>query len=400
MRYDKYTTAQMNKSQVFDLIRKNGPISRAEISRQTGLSIPTVMKITEDFIKRKFVMDIGKGESSGGRQPELLKLSPDSKYIIGVGIGRSRTYVIIMNFMGEVVRREIMQTGETAIPDIWIGKLIQVIENIMQKSSMDSCQVMGMGIGMPGILDEETGKVLFSPDFNWENVDLLTPIREKFQMDVTIENANRALAMGEYYFGSGTSSKNFLVINLGHGIGSAIVREGELYHGSSGSSGEIGHIILEEDGPLCNCGNYGCLEAISSGNAIARDAKIAILKGKKTRIMELAQEDINLVEAKTVFDAAKQKDDLAKTIVDRASRYIGIGLANYINLLDPDLIILSGGLTNAGNIFLESIKEAVRKKQMKFAGRRVKIEVSNMGENGTAVGSASLVLKKFIKYGN
>lgn len=390
----------MNRSMVFDLIRRKGPISRAEIARTIGLSIPTVMKITEEFSHKQFVQDVGKGESSGGKRPELLELVPDSKYIIGVGVGRSKTNVLMMNLAGEVFIREIMETGGTAVPEVWISRLIQVIENVIRESGLSRKQILGMGIGMPGILDEKSGKVLFSPDFKWENVDMLTPIRERFKMDITIENANRALAMGEYYFGAGVDSRNFLVVNLGHGIGSAIMREGEFYRGSSGSSGEIGHIILEKNGPKCNCGNLGCLEAIASGNAIARDAKIAVLEGNATKIMELVNEDINRIEAKTVFEAARLGDRLAIQITERAMQYIGIGLANYINLLDPDLIILFGGLTNAGDIFLKKVKEVLRERQMKFAGRQVKLVISQMGENGTAVGSASLVLKKFIKYGN
>ena len=400
MKYDKFAMAQMNRSMVFDLIRRKGPISRAEIARTIGLSIPTVMKITEEFSHKQFVQDVGKGESSGGKRPELLELVPDSKYIIGVGVGRSKTNVLMMNLAGEVFIREIMETGGTAVPEVWISRLIQVIENVIRESGLSRKQILGMGIGMPGILDEKSGKVLFSPDFKWANVDMLTPIRERFKMDITIENANRALAMGEYYFGAGVDSRNFLVVNLGHGIGSAIMREGEFYRGSSGSSGEIGHIILEKNGPKCNCGNLGCLEAIASGNAIARDAKIAVLEGNATKIMELVNEDINRIEAKTVFEAARLGDRLAIQITERAMQYIGIGLANYINLLDPDLIILFGGLTNAGDIFLKKVKEVLRERQMKFAGRQVKLVISQMGENGTAVGSASLVLKKFIKYGN
>ena len=400
MKYDKFAMAQMNRSMVFDLIRRKGPISRAEIARTIGLSIPTVMKITEEFSHKQFVQDVGKGESSGGKRPELLELVPDSKYIIGVGVGRSKTNVLMMNLAGEVFIREIMETGGTAVPEVWISRLIQVIENVIRESGLSRKQILGMGIGMPGILDEKSGKVLFSPDFKWENVDMLTPVRERFKMDITIENANRALAMGEYYFGAGVDSRNFLVVNLGHGIGSAIMREGEFYRGSSGSSGEIGHIILEKNGPKCNCGNLGCLEAIASGNAIARDAKIAVLEGNATKIMELVNEDINRIEAKTVFEAARLGDRLAIQITERAMQYIGIGLANYINLLDPDLIILFGGLTNAGDIFLKKVKEVLRERQMKFAGRQVKLVISQMGENGTAVGSASLVLKKFIKYGN
>ena len=328
MKYDKFAMAQMNRSMVFDLIRRKGPISRAEIARTIGLSIPTVMKITEEFSHKQFVQDVGKGESSGGKRPELLELIPDSKYIIGVGVGRSKTNVLMMNLAGEVFIREIMETGGTVVPEVWISRLIRVIENVIRESGLPEKRILGMGIGMPGILDEESGKVLFSPDFKWENVDMLTPIRERFKMDITIENANRALAMGEYYFGAGVDSRNFLVVNLGHGIGSAIMREGEFYRGSSGSSGEIGHIILEKNGPKCNCGNKGCLEAIASGNAIARDAKIAVLEGNASKIMELVNGDINRIEAKTVFEAAHLGDQMAIQITERAMQYIGIGLAN------------------------------------------------------------------------
>lgn len=400
MKYDKYSIAQMNRSLVFDLIRKNGPISRTQMSRLVGLSMPTVMKITDEFAKKHLIQEVGKGESSGGRQPELLELIPNSKYCVGVGIGRSKTYVVLINLIGEVHCQKVMETGDTSIPQAWIQRLICTIEETLLQSGLSENQILGMGIGMPGILDAKNGKVLFSPDFQWENVDILTSIQEKFSMDITVENANRALAMGEYFFGAGVDAKNFLVVNVGHGIGSAIVREGEFYRGSSGSSGEIGHIVLEKNGPRCKCGNCGCLEAIASGNAIARDAKIAILEGRNTKIFELAGRDINFVEAKTVFEAAKIGDAVALEITERAMQYIGIGLANYINLLDPDLIILSGGLTNAGDIFFKRVKEILKERQMKFAGRQVKVVISQMGENRTAVGSASMVLKKFIKYGN
>lgn len=397
MKYDKFSVAQVNKSKVFDLIRKQGPISRVEISRCIGLSIPTVMKITDEFVQKRFVHDIGKGESSGGKRPELLEVTPDSKFIIGVGIGRSKTNVLIMNLMGQVVFKETMITGDTLDSGRWIARLIEVIEVLIRRSGLEQEQFLGMGIGMPGILEEGTGKVLFSPDFKWENVDIATPVKRTFQMDITIENANRALAMGEYFYGAGTNSKNFIVVNLGHGIGSAIMQEGELFRGSSGSSGEIGHIVLEKDGPRCNCGNRGCLEAIASGNAIARDAKIAVLQGEQTVLSEIT--DLNRIDAKEVFRAAQGGDRLSEKIVERAIQYVGIGLANYINLFDPDLIILSGGLMNAGDLFFNGIKDVLRERQMRFAVRQVRLEVSQMGENGTAIGSASTVLKNFIKYG-
>jgi glucokinase-like ROK family protein len=256
-----------------------------------------------------------------------------------------------------------------------------------------------MGIGMPGLLDVENGVVLFSPDFHWENVQLVVPIKTHFSMAIHMENSNRAQAMGEKWFGVGVNSDYFISVNIGHGIGSAIVEQGDFYRGSCGSSGELGHITVEKDGPQCDCGNYGCLEVLASGHAIAERAKLLTKQGNASMMLDMAGGAVDNIDAKIVFDASKAGDSLATDIVKDAIEYIGIGLANYINLLDPDMIILAGGVINAGDILIDGIKEVVKIRQMKFAGRKVKIKVAKLGADATAVGAASLILKSFIESG-
>lgn len=398
-RFDKYTMAQLNRKSVIDIIRTQSPINKAQIARQTGLSIPTVMKITDEFERSHLIRVNGKGESNGGKRPELLEIIPDAYYIIGVDVGRSRMKAIIMDLSGKLVVKKSVKTGKTVPPPQLIERLVCLIRQVIDKSQIPIEQFMGLGIGMPGLLDTENGVVLFSPDFHWEHVELVKPIEEYFPIYTILENSNRAMAMGEHWFGAGIDSSYFICLNLGHGIGSAIVQNGDFYRGSCGSSGEIGHITLEKNGPLCSCGNRGCLEALASANAMAGQARELVRQGKGSRMLELAQGDEDSIDAKEIFDAAREGDEEAAFIADKAIEYIGIGLANYINLLDPDLLILAGGVTGAGEYLADRLKRVIKARQMKFAGRKVKIRISKLGDDAAAIGAASIILKEFIENG-
>lgn len=399
MKVDKSLINTINKQNVINIIRNNGPIFKAEISRITGLSIPTIMKITEEFIKKKLIREIGKGESSGGKPPQLLEFIPDSNFIIGVDVGTTNIISLMMDLSSSIIYRCTEPTGLRGSSNIVIDQITSLIRKTINNSGVDIKKILGIGIGMPGLLDSEAGIVMFSPDFGWEDVDLLSPIKEKFGMPIVLENVTRGMAMGERWFGKGKNIDNFLCINLGYGIGAAVVIGGELYKGSSGTSGELGHTTLEKNGPLCFCGNYGCLEALASANAISRKAKFFIENGKKSIMFNLANGDINAIEAKTVFDAAKQGDTLANEILCEATEYIGIAIANKINFLDPELIILEGGVAKAGDTLVESLNEVIMKRQMKYAGKYARIVISDLGTNAAAIGAASLILKSLIENG-
>ena len=399
MKVDKHVLAKTNKKNVIDVIRTQGPINKAEIARQTELSIPTVMKITDEFIASGLVKLVGKRVSNGGKRPELLEFAGNAAYILGVDIGRSMVSAIIMDLAGRVIEQDKEKTVETLPAQNVIHQVISMIQTVLSRSGIDKEDVLGIGIAIPGLLDAENGTVLFSPDFGWKDVNFAQPIQCEFQLPIQIENSNRAKAMGESWFGTGQLSSYFVAVNLGYGIGAAIIEHGELYYGSCGSSGELGHIMLKEDGPLCDCGNRGCLEALASGNAIAKTAQERLLEGESSIMPELAGGNISGIDAKIVFDAAKQNDALANEIVSVAAKYIGIGLANFINLIDPDMIVLSGGLVKAGPIFVDRIKEVTRIYQMKCAGRKVKIVISSLGDEASAIGAACLILKRFIECG-
>jgi predicted NBD/HSP70 family sugar kinase len=253
-------------------------------------------------------------------------------------------------------------------------------------------QILGVCIAMPGLIELETGNVLFSPDFGWENIPLRTWLQDALPFPVIIENANRAFALNESHFLSGEDANHTTFsVNLAHGIGAGLVLGDELYTGASGTSGEIGHITVDHDGPVCQCGNRGCLEAVASGSAIARDAQKAVREGRSPVLASLCGGNPEIIEAKLVFQAAEQGDTASLQIIDKAAEYIGVGISMAINVFDPDRIVLCGGLMKNGPAFFEKIKNSIETHKMRQAGRRVVISTGTKDEYSTANGACRVL---------
>ena len=387
MRVDKFTLALMNRRLVLKTIWERGAINKAEIARRTGLSLPTAIKITDELLDNRIVRSCGRQEGASGKRPEMYEFAGDCYYSVGIDFAPTVLRALVMDLNGMPVAKANRPIPVPEDADAVIQTAAELIDQLLRESGIPLHRVLGVGVGVPGILDLDQGRVLFSPNFHWEDVALLEPLgrlllqRTSIRWPMRLENSNRAMALGEQFFGSGVGYHYFICINLGYG-----------------TSGELGHITVEKDGPLCTCGNNGCLEAVASGRAIAQQARNLISSGVKTRILELAGGNIERVEAKTVFAAAREQDVAALDLVRRAGEYIGIGIASYINLLDPEKIVLAGGMSNE-SLLIEQIQKVVKIRRMRFAGRRVKLRVSNLGEYGTAIGAAAIQLKTLLRQG-
>ena len=371
MRVDKFTLALMNRRLVLKTIWERGAINKAEIARRTGLSLPTAIKITDELLDNRIVRSCGRQEGASGKRPEMYEFAGDCYYSVGIDFAPTVLRALVMDLNGMPVAKANRPIPVPEDADAVIQTAAELIDQLLRESGIPLHRVLGVGVGVPGILDLDQGRVLFSPNFHWEDVALLEPLgrlllqRTSIRWPMRLENSNRAMALGV---------------------------------GASGTSGELGHITVEKDGPLCTCGNNGCLEAVASGRAIAQQARNLISSGVKTRILELAGGNIERVEAKTVFAAAREQDVAALDLVRRAGEYIGIGIASYINLLDPEKIVLAGGMSNE-SLLIEQIQKVVKIRRMRFAGRRVKLRVSNLGEYGTAIGAAAIQLKTLLRQG-
>lgn len=382
----------MNKRNVLSCIEDNQPINRSAIAQMVGLSIPAVMSITDELLEHGMIQSIGKIGTGVGKHPEQFTICGDHFRYVGIDVGRINTRVVIIGQDGEVLVSTSQPTKDAEVPEKCIDYLCDQVKEILKKSTVDEKTVVGICIAMPGLIESDTGAVIFSPDFGWRDVPLEKWAQERLEpFHVIVRNANRAQARWETRPGTNNKESTIFCVGLGYGIGSGIISNGEVYYGSSGTSGEIGHIIVNPNGPVCLCGNSGCLEAVSSGRAIAEQAKEIVKKDADTVIRKLCNNNPEIITAKTVFEAAMLQDEIAMHLIDQAAKYIGIALATAINMLDPDTIYLCGGMMRNGEDFLNRIKKYTRERQMHLAGRHVAIRPGSSDELNVAKGATLMI---------
>ena len=382
-----------NKKSVFLCIQNNQSINRAAISKEVGISIPAVMTITEELLKNKIIQSIGYANTGAGKHPEMLSIRDDCYRYIGVDVGRVHLRAVLVGQDGVPVAKLTQPTRHGEDSEKTLEDICDLVNDLIIESEIDTDTLVGICVAMPGLIELETGKVIFSPNFGWKNYPLEDKLNQRLKpFKVIVRNANRA--QGRYEIRPGTRhDRDSIVfcIGLGYGIGSAIINGGDMYLGASGTSGEIGHITVMPNGPLCTCGNTGCLEALASGRAIELKAKQIVQMNKNTMIPQLVNGDVDKIEAKTVFDAAAMGDITAMQIVDDTAKYVGVALAAAINIFDPDAIYLCGGLMKNNSEFLNKIKVYTRARQMKFAGRHVKIMQGSEDPYNVAKGATLLI---------
>jgi predicted NBD/HSP70 family sugar kinase len=390
---DKLKIAQTNKYNVLSCILRKGPINRAAIARWTDLSIPTVMSIVDDFLEKKAVRSLGKGEASMGKPPEMLELVPDRFFYIGVDLGRTAIRITLNNAALEQIACLQEPTGDPFPEEKFVARLGRLVLQMVKQLKIEPERILGAGIAMPGLIGRESGQVIFAPDFGWKDIPLQSWLEKDLPFPVMVKNSNHMLALNESYAaGEEDAGHVTFCVNLGYGIGAALVMGEEIYSGAIGISGELGHSVVDPKGPLCKCGNNGCLEAVASGEAIARQAQVHVAHHGRSKIGELCGDDLLKIDAKMVFEAAALGDKPAIKIITMAAEYIGIGLSTAVNVLDPDRVVLCGGLMKNGLVFFDLIKAAMEEHVMLQAGRDLELSIGTGGEYSTARGASRMLM--------
>ena len=282
-----------------------------------------------------------------------------------------------------------------------ISRIIMSIDKLLKETDLNISQLESICIASAGIIDMAKGIVTVSPNLpGWHNIPLSSQIWEHFRVETYLINDASAAALGEYTFGAGKNNKNVIYITVGTGIGGGIIINGDLYLGSSGSAGEIGHMSIREDGPLCYCGNRGCLETLASGTAIARETIKLIKEGRKTTLNKMVDNKIQSITAKEVSKAAQEGDALAKKVVYKAANYLGIGIASVINIFNPDIIIIGGSVSKMGGLLFEPVKQQVFKQAFRLPAQIADIKPSKLGDDVSLIGAALFAQSRYRKTGN
>jgi N-acetylglucosamine repressor len=391
----------LKRKNIIDILltlQRKSPISRAEIARLSNLTPATVSRAVAELHKRGIIREQGPGVSIGGRRPVLIEFNPEAFYLAGIDLGITKVISVIIDLHGNILSKAKLDIDINAGKDRIIEQMFTVTRRVFSNTNeLIRNKLAGIGISLSGIIDTKKGLSVFSPSMpNWHNVPIVQLFQNEFHLPVFIENDARAMALAEARYGAGRDYDNLFCINIGHGIGSGIIINKELYRGKTLTAGEFGHMTLVPSGPLCHCGNRGCLDVMAGGHAIAASAIRVVSSGVNTLIKELVEGDIKKITAEVVALAAKEGDDIALQLLNEVGRYLGIAIASIINLLNPELIVIGGGVSKAGEFFFEEIKNIIKKRAFTTMVKTPEIVTSSLNEDASSIGAAALVLYEII----
>ena len=380
---------EINRNLVLNLIKSQGPISRTDLARISGLSPATVSGITAEFLTSGIVRTTGEGESKGGRRPVLLHLNLSAGFVVGIKLMENSITSALTDLDAKVLHHRetpMRLTEQPPSPEAILANIIQVIEQTIAESEVERQRVLGIGVGMAGAVYGESGISRYSPFFNWRNVPIAKPIADHFDLPVYVENDVNALTIAEKWFGYGHDVDHFIVVTIGRGIGAGIVVNGQLYRGAGGSAGEFGHILMASGSEMTT------LENLASDTAMVRQAETAIEQGSQTKLTEAPS-----ISLTAIIDAAESGDHLSRKLLADSGRWLGIGIASLINTLNPQLVIIAGEGVEAGEWRFDPMREAIQAFTFDGLATDTEIFVEPSGDVAWARGAATLVLDELFK---
>jgi len=318
--------------------------------------------------------------------------------VLGVDLGGTKILTVVTNSQGKMLSRDHSITPAQKGHEAVIQSILESAHRAVERADVDISELTAVGIGAPGLSNPETGILFTSPNLaGWRDVPLRDIMQERLGKKTFVINDANAAALGEFYFGAARGIRNFIYITLSTGIGGGIIIDGKIYSGAIGAAGEVGHMTIDDEGPICNCGNRGCWEALASGTALAKEARHRIKEGVATSILEYAEGDVEKVTAQVIYSAAEQGDSLAKELIARTGYYVGVGLANLINIFNPELIVIGGGLSNIGDMLLEPAFKVAEERAYMEAFQAVRFASAELGRNSGVLGAAAFALQELRK---
>lgn len=382
----------LNKSIILNKILNDGPISRAQIAKDTKLTPPTVGSIVKELMEQDIVKESVQGTSQGGRKPTMLVINYLGFYIIGVDAGPREIECIITDLSGKITDHHITEITTSISKESFLSTLKNSIDHLLKANHKIQDKIIGIGVAMHGVVDVVEGISLFAPNLHLRDIPIKAELEAAFPYAVKVENDARALALGEVWFGKGKGSASMIAVNIGHGVGAGITINGKLYHGEASIAGEIGHMTVDLNGKQCECGNKGCLQTVISGPAIAERTIEALKKGEKSTLQQIYTDNPDNLTGVAVFQAASNGDIFAQQLLKETGEYIGIGLTNLIHTINPAKIIIGGGVSKSGDYILKSMQQTIKTRALTPQAKKTEVVLSGLGDQATALGAVSLLL--------
>ena len=371
---DQGLVRSQNRALVINLLRSHGPMSRADIAKQTGLAPSALTRLMRILIDEGIVEEVGKANSSGGRPATLVGLNQSHASSVGIKIERRRVLAARVNLGGAITRRAESPIDDPPDPAAALDTVAGLIDDLLEE------RALGIGVCVSGFVEPSTGMNLFSPILKWENVGILEALATRFHVPVRVENDVNALALAECWHGAGASYQNFVCITVGEGIGAGVVIGGDVYHGAHGGAGELGHITIDPNGPVCRCRERGCLEVYASD-----------------RFLEEEADRLGFSGIDEMIAAARDGSGDAKDAFTQMGRNLGIGAKNLVNLLNPEAIVLGGERMDEDDLFFDAFVEEVRRHSFPAEAAQLEIVPAQLGRDGFLIGAAALATVEFFR---
>jgi glucokinase-like ROK family protein len=389
---DSRAMREVNRSIVLDIIRRGGRVSRTDLARRSSLTKPTVSAIVDDLIQRGIVQEVGYGKTvaSGGRRARLLEFNDAHAAFVGIRFSVHSTMVAVADARGEIRTQKEVPAGPND-PQRRVEQAVALFDEVLIEAGLPRDRVHAAGVTVPGLVDYHTGTVALAPNLDWVDVPMRDMLQKALGLPVVVHNVTNSGAVAEGRVGAAKGVRSFVWVYVGSGVGAGIVVDGQVFPGTKGFSGEIGHCPVVDDGPTCSCGLRGCLETLVSGKAIARIAEEAAAADEPT----LLKDEQGPLDAIAVSKAALAGDAVAKRILTNVGDHLGLGLSYLINILDPEVIVLGGGVMEASEFIVEPARAAIARHTLKSSS--VRIIKSELGERAGLIGAVLAAMDQSVR---
>jgi glucokinase-like ROK family protein len=388
---------QINLSAILFHLRESAPISRAALAEITGLNKTTVSSLVGELIENQFVREVGLESGGVGRRPMLMRLNPAAGCVVSGEIGVDFISVIAADFAAEIIWRHQTRIDPAMGQDAIVEQTTALLWRAAQEGQSSCHRLLGVAVGVPGLVDQSTGALLFAPNLGWKDVPARTILQQTFDAPVFVDNEANLAALGEHFFGAAQGYGEVLYISAGVGLGGGVVHDGQLYRGVTGVAGELGHITMEPDGELCNCGNRGCWETLVSQRALFRRVKRAVDAGHASQLSKAVDGDFSRLTVPLVAEAARAGDSVAQEAFDALGHSLGIGIASLVNTLNPELVVFGGILSLGWEFLLPPVTEEIQRRALHWNREAMQVVLARHGFDACVIGGLALVLQDILR---
>ena len=383
-----------SEKKLVDLVRKQGECTKGGLVTSTDYSRTKISSCLDSLLDKKIIVENRGTEYSGGRRSKTFSLNGGLGLVAGIDIGATSVDLGVADFSGKLLVRYSQPASVRDGPIKVLGKACSWLEAMIKENGLDNRTLNGIGIGVPGPVDFSIGTVVSPPIMpGWDCYPIIQTVQQWFPAaNVVVDNDVNVMALGEINQGAGRDVDNLIFVKIGTGIGAGIICDGRIYRGSNGCAGDIGHIGVDKSGPLCHCGNRGCLETVASGPAIAERSLAAALAGQSPILLAHFENNGNMLRSEDVGEAAREGDALALEMIRESGQFIGDVLAGLVNFYNPQMIVIGGGVSNLGNMLLSTIRQTVLHRSLPLATRDLSIVFSEIGGDSGVIGAINLAM--------